>query len=129
MVSSQDWLQSCTALSTTDSSIMLEDTVGKHKHYTLSAAHSTALNTLWYVVTGSAVLTWLLFHCIQDPFNNIIQFRRIDRLQHLHKIFAGFTVAQNKKTCICCCFFLLTAARKLQNANYQQQNVLVLASI
>lgn len=29
MVSSQDWLQSCTALSATDSSIMFDDTVGK----------------------------------------------------------------------------------------------------
>lgn len=36
MVSSQDWVQSCTALSTTDSSIILEDTVTKQKHRTQS---------------------------------------------------------------------------------------------
>lgn len=102
MVSSHDWVQSCTALSTTGSSIILEDTVGKHtlwkqpnKDSTSSALCISELSDLYRRI--SVVFTWLLLHCIQDPFNNIIQFRGTDGLQHLHKVPAGFTGAQNNK--------------------------------
>lgn len=56
MVSSQDWVQSCTAISTTESSIILEDTVGKHKWsqtentQTNQKQADCELHTLWLTV-------------------------------------------------------------------------------
>lgn len=110
--------------------ILCKHTSGKHRN--TSVLHSTdcALITVWSVVTGSAaVLTRLLFYCIQDPFNNFIQFRGTDRLQHFHKVPAGLTGAQNnKKASInCCSFFLLTAGRKLEKASFPHENACQLA--
>lgn len=42
--------------------------------------------------------TWLLFHCIQHLFNNILQLWGTDRLHHFHQVFAGFTEEQDKNT-------------------------------
>ena len=106
MLSSQDWVQSCTAISTTDSSIILEDTVWKeNKLWSKSVKHTSGkqrntqimTESHWSGETGNAsVLTRLLFHCIQDPFNDILQFRGIDGLKYFNEVPAGFTGAQWK---------------------------------
>lgn len=93
MVSSPAWVQSWTALSTTDSSIMLEVTAWRHsKVRNTKYAHLHRHHQI--------KLTWLLLHCVQNLFNNIIQFRGIHRLQNLHQIPAGFTETQTAETLI-----------------------------
>lgn len=63
---------------------MLEDTVVKQKELSNQTSDNCMLITMNIEVAGAALLTWLFFHSIQDPFNDIIHLRGLDSLQHFH---------------------------------------------
>lgn len=79
MVSSQDWVQSCTALSTTDCSIMLEDTVVKQKQQ---------INTITKKAQIFAIRQRVGYYCKLTTKNVLLNFdhRLLVRLKHWYLV-------------------------------------------